>query len=296
MILIADSGGSKTDWALARRTNDNNRCVLKVRTQGLNPFHQPKNVILKILEEELKPALQRAVNQDRTFRGETDTDGRVSQIAFYGAGCTESLAPIVSEALAAAFPTADVMVDSDLLGAAHAVCGSEAGIACILGTGANSCLYDGGRIVANVPPLGYVLGDEGSGAVLGRLFLNGIFKGDLPAELREKYLSWSGLTYAGIIDSVYRQPLANRFLAGIAKFVKDNLQYTDLERLVSRNFDDFFQKNVMKYSASPIRVVAAVGGIAAAFEQQLRESARRFDYEVGKIIAAPIDGLIEYYT
>lgn len=145
-------------------------------------------------------------------------------------------------------------------------------------------------------PLGYVLGDEGSGAVLGRLFLNGIFKGDLPAELREKYLSWSGLTYAGIIDSVYRQPLANRFLAGIAKFVKDNLQYTDLERLVSRNFDDFFQKNVMKYSASPIRAVSAVGGIAAAFEQQLRESARRFDYEVGKIIAAPIDGLIEYYT
>ena len=139
MILIADSGGSKTDWALAGRTDDNNRCVLKVRTQGLNPFHQPKHVILKILEEELKPALQRAVNQDRTFRGETDTDGRVSQIAFYGAGCTESLAPIVSEALAAAFPTAEVMVDSDLLGAAHAVCGSEAGIACILGTGANSC-------------------------------------------------------------------------------------------------------------------------------------------------------------
>ena len=195
-----------------------------------------------------------------------------------------------------AFPSASVKVESDLLGAAHAVCGHEAGIACILGTGANSCQYDGDQIVANIPPLGYILGDEGSGAVLGKLLLNGIFKGDLPTEIRDLYLEWSGLSYPEIIDKVYRQPLANRFLAGISRFIKDNLQHTELEALVEYNFDNFFKKNILKYKSSPIRTISAVGGIAAAFEPQLRASANRFDYQVGKVIASPIEGLIEYYS
>ena len=220
----------------------------------------------------------------------------VTQIYFYGAGCTKSLSPIVGDALVMAFPSASVKVESDLLGAAHAVCGHEAGIACILGTGANSCQYDGEQIVANIPPLGYILGDEGSGAVLGKLLLNGIFKGDLPTEIRDLYLEWSGLSYPEIIDKVYRQPLANRFLAGISRFIKDNLQHTELEALVEYNFDNFFKKNILKYKSSPIRTISAVGGIAAAFEPQLRASANRFDYQVGKVIASPIEGLIEYYS
>ena len=183
-----------------------------------------------------------------------------------------------------------------MLGAAHAVCGHEEGIACILGTGANSCLYDGEQIVANIPPLGYILGDEGSGAVLGKMLLNGIFKGDLPAEIRDLYLEWSGLTYPEIIDKVYRQPLANRFLASSSKFIKDNLQYAELEGLVRYNFDTFFKKNILKYTMSSIRVISAVGGIASAFEEQLRASADSFGYQVGKVLSSPIDGLIEYYS
>lgn len=206
------------------------------------------------------------------------------------------LSQIVREALTATFPSASIKVESDLLGAAHAVCVRKAGIACILGTGANSCQYDGEKIVANVPPLGYILGDEGSGAVLGKLLLNGIFKGDLPVEIRDLYLQWSGLTYPKIIDKVYRQPLANRFLASCSKFIKENLQYAELESLVMFNFDSFFQKNILKYSDSSIRSISAVGGIAAAFEDQLRASASRFDYQVNKVIASPIDGLIEYYS
>ena len=296
MILIADSGGSKTDWALISLSTDTSKCVLRVRTQGLNPFHQSKDVILQTLEQELIPALIKATEQNNNSLRKTDITKLVTQIYFYGAGCTKNLSPIVSEALSMAFPSASVKVESDLLGAAHAVCGHEAGIACILGTGANSCQYDGEQIVANIPPLGYILGDEGSGAVLGKLLLNGIFKGDLPTEIRDLYLEWSGLSYPEIIDKVYRQPLANRFLAGISRFIKDNLQHTELEALVEYNFDNFFKKNILKYKSSPIRTISAVGGIAAAFEPQLRASANRFDYQVGKVIASPIEGLIEYYS
>ena len=296
MILIADSGGSKTDWALISLSTDTSKCVLRVRTQGLNPFHQSKDVILHTLEQELIPALIKATEQNNNSLRKTDITKLVTQIYFYGAGCTKSLSPIVGDALVMAFPSASVKVESDLLGAAHAVCGHEAGIACILGTGANSCQYDGEQIVANIPPLGYILGDEGSGAVLGKLLLNGIFKGDLPTEIRDLYLEWSGLSYPEIIDKVYRQPLANRFLAGISRFIKDNLQHTELEALVEYNFDNFFKKNILKYKSSPIRTISAVGGIAAAFEPQLRASANRFNYQVGKVIASPIEGLIEYYS
>ena len=296
MILIADSGGSKTDWALVSLPTDTHKYVLKVRTQGLNPFHQSKDVILKALEEELIPALYKAAEQSGTFSKEYDIAEKVTQIAFYGAGCTRALSPIVGEALAAAFPSASIKVESDLLGAAHAVCGHKEGIACILGTGANSCLYDGEQIVANIPPLGYILGDEGSGAVLGKMLLNGIFKGDLSAEIRNLYLEWSGLTYPEIIDKVYRQPLANRFLASSSKFIKENLQYTELEGLVRYNFDTFFKKNILKYTVSSIRIISAVGGIASAFEEQLRASADSFGYQVGKVLSSPIDGLIEYYS
>ena len=296
MILIADSGGSKTDWALVSLPTDTHKYVLKVRTQGLNPFHQSKDVILKALEEELMPALYKAAEQSGTFSKEYDIAEKVKQIAFYGAGCTKALSPIVGEALAVAFPSASIKVESDLLGAAHAVCGHEEGIACILGTGANSCLYDGEHIVANIPPLGYILGDEGSGAVLGKMLLNGIFKGDLSAEIRDLYLEWSGLTYPEIIDKVYRQPLANRFLASSSKFIKENLQYAELEGLVRYNFDTFFKKNILKYTVSSIRVISAVGGIASAFEEQFRASADSFGYQVGKVLSSPIDGLIEYYS
>jgi hypothetical protein len=296
MILIADSGGSKTDWALVSLPTDTHKYVLKVRTQGLNPFHQSKDVILKALEEELMPALYKAAEQSGTFSKEYDIAEKVTQIAFYGAGCTRALSPIVGEALAVAFPSASIKVESDLLGAAHAVCGHEEGIACILGTGANSCLYDGEQIVANIPPLGYILGDEGSGAVLGKMLLNGIFKGDLSAEIRDLYLEWSGLTYPEIIDKVYRQPLANRFLSSSSKFIKENLQYAELEGLVRYNFDTFFKKNILKYTVSSIRIISAVGGIASAFEEQLRASADSFGYQVGKVLSSPIDGLIEYYS
>lgn len=131
---------------------------------------------------------------------------------------------------------------------------------------------------------------------MGKLFLNGIFKGSLSEDIKEKYLKWSGLTYPQIIDKVYRQPLANRFLAGISLFIKENLKYYELRDLVIYNFQCFFEKNVLCYSSDSIRTLSAVGGVASAFEGELRACAEHFNYKIGKVIDAPIDGLIGYYS
>lgn len=294
MILIADSGGSKTDWVLVGTPNDGLNVVLKVRTQGLNPFHQSEDIIFNVLETELKPALKESI-RNAELSESFDIIREVTCVAFYGAGCTADLSSKVDKALSKSFPLANVEVQSDLLGAARATCGHHAGIVCILGTGANSCLYNGNEVVENVPPLGYILGDEGSGAVLGKLFLNGIFKGGLSKEIRDSYLSWSGLSYSDIINKVYRQPLANRYLASISQFIHANLDKAKLEELVLSNFANFFENNITRYSDASKHSLSAVGGIAAAYESQLRKCAKSYGYSVIKVLASPIDGLIAYH-
>ena len=183
---------------------------------------------------------------------------------------------------------------SDLLGAARAVLGREQGIACILGTGANSCVYDGDRITAHIPPLGYVLGDEGSGAVLGRNFLNGILKGWLPATLRDEFFAESGQTYDDIIQRVYRQPLANRYLATIVPFIHQRIDEPSLRQLVADNFEAFFRYNVLRY-ATPLRRMACVGGMAAPFQTILSEVASRHDFELVRVMRSPIEGLMTFH-
>ena len=203
MILIADSGSTKTDWIVYTGNNGNSRVV---STQGINPFHQSDIEIELILRNEVLPLLASILDN-------VETANLIKYVAFYGAGCTESVLSKMQGCLSGIFAEANIEVAGDLLGAARALCGNKPGIACILGTGSNSCFYDGEKIVENVPPLGYILGDEGSGAALGKLFINGIFKGDLPTHIRELYLNEENITYAEIIEKVYRKPLANRFLA-----------------------------------------------------------------------------------
>ena len=202
MKLIADSGSTKTDWTLV---DDQGGVVATCKTQGINPVHLSDDEILEILRKELV------------------LPSNPQEIYFYGSGIIEALKPRMERLLKEVFGSANVYAEGDLLGAARALFGHDEGIACILGTGANSCLYDGEKIVRNTPPLGYILGDEGSGAVLGKLFLNGIFKGSLPIFLKEKYLAWSGLDYPTIINKVYREPLANRYLASIAPFIASQI-------------------------------------------------------------------------
>lgn len=280
MILIADSGSTKTDWALLDGTN----VLKKINTQGINPFHQDEDSIMRVLQDELLPVLHTV---------------KIDKIFFYGSGCTPQKSDKVKRALQTVF--SDVMnieINGDLLAAARAVCGHQKGIACILGTGANSCCYDGEQIVMNTPPLGYILGDEGSGAVLGKLFLNGIFKGFLSEEIKEEYLNYSKLTYAEIINRVYAQPLANRFLASIAKFIAEHMDRQELRELVEENFRNFFRRNIIQYKSylqiQEIRV-GFVGGIAGSFVDILSKVAREEGYEMGEVISSPIDGLISYH-
>ncbi len=270
-ILIADSGSTKTDWALTPSI---------VNTQGINPFHQSRDTILQILRSELLPQIDA---------------NDVNEIYFYGSGVRPELEPIMEQLLREVFPMAEAIeAHSDMLGVARAVCGHNDGISSILGTGANSCLYDGGKIVGNTPALGYILGDEGSGAVLGRRFLNALYKGALSKEIKDSFETETGLTMAIVIERVYRQPLANRFLASLSEFIHRHLDDEAVHQLVVSNFDDFFQKNIVPYNRRDLPV-SFVGSIAWHYQPQLQESAERQGFRIGTILKSPIEGLLRFH-
>ena len=270
--IIADSGSTKTDWALL----DNGQFCARVQTQGINPFHQQEDVIAAILRDELLPQLPFLP----------------SEIYFYGSGVRPELEPLMCRLLSASFPAAQhVEAHGDLLGAAIALCGSEPGVACILGTGANSCLYDGNRIVQNTPPLGYILGDEGSGAVLGIRFLNALLKGRLSESLREAFFESQQLTEGDIIARVYRQPMANRWLASLSPFVHAHLGDPGVRDIVIDNFCDFFRRNIVPYGRRDLPV-GAVGSIAYFFQSELREAADRQGFTLGTILRSPLEGML----
>jgi len=276
MKIIADSGSTKTDWLLA----DGNDIVGRFRTQGINPFHQSEDNILGILQTELLSQLE--------VRPSTP------EIFFYGSGVRPELEPVMERLLLSVFPAASVEAHGDLLGAARAVCGDRPGIACILGTGANSCLYDGRQIVQNTPPLGYILGDEGSGAVLGLRFLNALYKGFLPSSVVADFQRDMNMEMADVIGRVYRQPLANRFLASLSPFIARHVEVPQMRQLVIDNFRSFFRRNVVQYQ-SPELEVGFVGSIAYHYADLLREAAAAEGFEVGCILKEPIDALAVYH-
>ena len=276
MILIADSGATKTDWCLEEKTTD--ACV--IQTQGINPFHQSAEHIYKVLTEELLPQL-----------GE---ENHITHIHFYGAGCTPEKSVIVKEQLQALFLDADIDVQSDLLGAARSLCGKEQGIACILGTGSNSCLYDGEKIIANVSPLGYILGDEGSGAVLGKRLVGDCLKHQLPEHICQAFLNETGLTPADIINKVYRQPQANRFLASLTPFLSAHREEPEIHALLVGCFTEFFKRNVMQYEAKEAEV-HFTGSIAWFFQEEVKEAAESLGIHTGKFIKSPIHGLTKFH-
>lgn len=274
MKLIADSGSTKTSWAVV-----DDKETKMISTAGINPAVQSEDTIMCTLHEMVSLL----------------TDGP-REIYFYGAGCRGKASLLMEQCLRQAFPDADtVCVESDLLGAARALLGGEEGIACILGTGSNSCLYDGNVIMANVPPLGYILGDEGSGAALGKMFFNALFKGDLPEELKNMYLEETHQTYDDVIRRVYREQNANRYLASTSMFIANHLDVKQLVDIVDQNFEQFFVKNVRKYGR-PDLPVTAVGSIAFAYSDIFNKVASRHGYQVTRVIKEPIDALVGYHA
>ena len=277
MILISDSGSTKTDWVLL----EGDLVVLRVKTQGINPTQQRCEDIVEILRGELKPQLE---------------GKEPEKIFFYGAGCAyEEANSRMRKALESLFLTKEIEINSDLLAAARSLCGHEEGIACILGTGSNSCHYNGKEIVDNIPPLGFILGDEGSGATLGRQLVNGCLKRQFSPDICTKFLEQYNLDVAKILERVYREPMPGRFLASLAPFLYENRSNPEIHKMLVENFVTFFKHNSMAYRRSwlPIHFV---GGIANNFQEELKVAAESLGLSIGNIVESPMKGLIEYHA
>ena len=298
MILIADSGSTKTDWAFV----ENGEIIEQKVTPGINPVHMSETQIKEIITL-LFPLIPELRSPTRSLSSLLSPLSSL-KIFFYGAGCIPPFKNKVEKILAGQFPEAEIHVESDMLGAARALFGREAGIACIMGTGSNSCVYDGENIVDNIPPLGYILGDEGSGAYLGRVFLKHLFKRQLSDQLREEFLSEYHLTYEEIIDRVYRQPGANRFLASLCPFIRKHLVGTSevgtdestIDFFVGCAFEDFFNFNIHPYGR-PELPVGFIGSVAWHFREYLSPvSEDLMEYPVKAIVQSPMSGLVKYHS
>ncbi|MBR6647769.1 MAG: ATPase [Bacteroidaceae bacterium] len=278
MILIADGGSTKTDWVLYDRENDS--ISAKVKTQGFNPTLQKSDDIYTILHSEIADKIDNSL---------------IETIFYYGAGCAYPEAnKRMFDALKKVFNTNNIEINSDLLAAARALCGHNEGIACILGTGSNSCLFDGEKIVDNTPSLGYILGDEGSGAALGKRLVSDCLKKQLSPALTKKFLEKYNLTTANILEQVYHKPMPNRYLAQFAPFLADNRKEAEVQTLLKYCFTLFFQRNTMVYRRSwlPIHIVGSIG---VAFANELKETAESLGLSIGNIVDSPMNGLIEYH-
>ncbi len=276
MIVIADSGSSKTDWQFI-----DIKSHTTLESPGINPFFQDTEEIAALqgdlIDEEIKPQVQ--------------------QLFFYGAGCIKGKTDkTVEDALKQIFPNAKIQVEDDMLGAARAVLGKKKGIACILGTGANSCLYDGDKITDKVPTLGFILGDEGSGAHMGKLFLNDYFKRAIPQNLRNKIEKELKLEMPDVLASVYREEYPSRYLASFSKFLNENRNHSYIQSLIKNSFAEFFFRNVERYKNYKDLQVNFVGSIAYHYADLLKEVAFSREIKIGKIIDKPIDGLIQFHT
>lgn len=269
-ILVADCGSTKCAWALSRADGSEERFV----STGVNPAVMDSDVVESLLREGLA--------------GRSADAGKVF---FYGAGCAGEGARRMEAVLAGLFPSADIEVSSDLLGAARALFGDGAGIACILGTGSNSGYYDGRGIAANVRPMGFILGDEGSGASIGKIVLNQYYKGWLDEATRRDFeREYPSLTYDEVIRRVYREPGANRFLASFAPFAAAHMADTRLAERVGEGFAAFFRESLAAYPAG--LPAGFAGSLAKAFEPILREL---LGGREARFLAAPLEALAAYH-
>lgn len=280
MKLIADCGSTKIDWCLI----ENGKVVKQVFTCGMNAVMLTEEEMCARINAELMPNIMAE-------------KGRIDAVYFYGAGCiSDEVCGNVANAIRANINAGTIEVHTDLLAAARALCGHEAGIACIMGTGSNSCYYDGEKICDNVSPLGYILGDEGSGAVLGKLLIGDVLKNQLPRELCEKFLTQYELDRVTIIKRVYKEPQANRFLASVTPFLIQNIENPAVHALVLNAFKAFFVRNIQQYNDYTGLSVNFIGSIAYYYRDVLSEAAAACGCHVGTIIKSPMEGLIAFHA
>lgn len=275
MIIIADSGSTKTAWNIV---DERDRHAKSIITAGINPLYQTEESIYGLLKEEFTTN----ITPDRIY--------------FYGAGCINpSVNTIVANALNRYFRCEQIEVFSDLVAAARSLCQRQQGIACILGTGSNSCYYNGSEIIRHISPLGYILGDEGSGAVLGKKLVADLLKNQLPQEITRAFFDHYAYTLHEIIENVYKKPFPNRFLAQFTQFIHRHIHQPSMRNIVSAGFTDFFQRNISQYPEARTFPVHFTGSVAFYFQDILQETAKSLGYETGIITASPDEGLIQYH-
>ncbi len=274
MFLIFDAGSTKTDVRLVKEDG----ASLSAELAGVNPFFMDADAI--------RDELSRSCG--------LCSPSAVDSVYYYGAGCVADYEPLFVDILSSLFPRAKVEAHSDMFAACRATLGDGAGIACILGTGSNSCHYDGSIVVSNVPPLGYVLGDEGSGATMGRQLVGDVLKGCAPADVCEIFWKWYGADRKSIMDGVYKKGFPNRFLATFTRFLAEHIDHPYCWSVVEKSFVAFFERNVLQYPTD-VREMGFVGSIASHFSDILREVAARYGYVVRAIVGRPMDALVAYH-
>lgn len=275
MILIADSGTTKTEWCIITDDGTTESLV----TSGINPFYQDAENISSILEREFTASR------------------KYDYIYFYGAGCiNQEKQDVVRKSLLLIFETSNIFIGSDLLAAAHSLCQDQPGVVCILGTGSNSCYYNGSEIEANVSPLGFILGDEGSGAVLGKKLIGDVLKKQLPQSLINDFFETYNTIAAEILENVYKKPFPSRYLANYTKFLSKNIKHPEIENIVTASFREFVTRNLLQYPGIERTPIHFTGSIAFHFEVQLRKAIEEQHLILGNIERAPMNGLIRYHN
>lgn len=277
-ILIADAGSSKTDWSLIPERG----CTpLRFQSNGINPAICSDEDIINTLTQ-----------VKRNIEGKN-----IKYIYFFGAGCaTDRLKTKISKDLNNVFGISNVFVESDLIGASIALFGDTEGITCILGTGSNTGLYSKGKIIKHIPPLGYILGDEGSGVALGKRLLNSVFKRQLPEIIIKKFEQEFNLSVSEILNEVYCKTNPSQFIASFSPFLLNNIDTFEVKELVRTEFENFFTKNILPYGDLSSYKIGIVGSIGYNYQEIIKEIAKQNDLEISLIIQKPITYLEKYYS
>lgn len=275
--LIADSGSTKAQWCLM-----DGKKKKTIITQGISPYFFTTTQIQEILQKELMPVLKNNLPQE---------------IYFYGTGCSNpNNVKSVKTALQHLFGKIAIQVDHDLMAAAKALCGKEPGVACILGTGSNSCYFNGKRIVKNSPGLGFILGDEGSGSYLGRKVVQHFLYNTFDPDLMDRFVAKYNTTSLEILEAVYKGPLPNRYLAGFTGFLVENRGHFMIENIIEDSLNDFFYNHLYKYKESWTHPIHFIGSVAYGFKDVLKEMCSNYELQLGRVLKQPMDGLIKYHS
>ncbi|NLF43380.1 MAG: N-acetylglucosamine kinase [Bacteroidales bacterium] len=277
MILIADSGSTKTDWVLC----DGIAILKSFKTQGLNPYY--------VSQEEVTMVLENGIGNEAYLKD-------ISEVYFYGAGCSApQKKEIIFNGIQAILKKARIEVSTDLMGAALALFGNGSGIAAILGTGSNICLFEGGMITQNPVSLGYIFGDEGSGSYMGKKLTEAFLRDKLPKEIEIAFNEYFHFSKADILNHIYKEKYPNRFLASLCYFISDYQEHSYINQLINSSFDDFIEHQASLIPDYNTRMWGVIGSIGFEFKNQLLASLNKYHISIDKILLSPIEGLVDYH-